>query len=101
MGLLFFSLKGEEGGDDGGEEAQCDLGGISLAFNDASPIWGATLWKVTFVIGDAFVSTVQGVGSHDSVGHALGVFTINVKFEGDVLAKITSVIDFAIGVEDV
>lgn len=89
----FFSLKGEEGGDDDGEEAQSHLDGI--AFNKAFPLTDL-LENWAFVIGEALVlEGVLGVGGEPGVWHAFGGISVLANGVGEVLTEVASAINLS------
>lgn len=93
---LLVLLKGEEGGDDDGEEAQGHLDGI--AFNQAAE-WGLADDHCAAIVSNAFVfEWVQGVCGSPGVWHAFVVRAIEVKGVGGVFAEVASLVDLGVGI---
>jgi len=96
MDLLWVSLKGEEGGDDDGEEAQGHLDGI--AFNEALE-WELAGNHCAAIVSNAFVfEGVQGECGSPGVWHAFVIRVVEVKGVGGVFAEVASFIDLSVGV---
>jgi hypothetical protein len=94
-----FSLKGEEGGDDDGEEAQSHLDGIAFNHATESALGTDNSWAA--IEANAFVlGGVQGVCGSPGVWHAFVINVVVGNSVSDVFAEVARFIDLGIGVVD-